>query len=92
MIEVPSDVWKALRKESCDVQQLFEKALTKLQAATPLQRQTLLDATNNSRRFKDAQVRWTMRANHKYRLLVDRKGDTYIVRGIAGRGDHRYYP
>ena len=92
MIDVPKEVWKELRKESADVQRLFANALAKLQAADPLQRQQLLSATHHSRRFQDTKVRWTMRANRKYRLLLDREGDTYIVRGIAGRGDHRYYP
>lgn len=92
MIRISEAARKALRKEDASVQRLFDQALAKLEAASPLERQQFLMATNPSKKFTTANVRWTMRASRKYRLLVDREGDTYVIRGIVGRGDHRFYP
>ena len=90
MIQITDKAQKDLRHASRHEQQLFYEAIQRLHTASPLERQQLLSAVQ-SNKFKAAGVRWTMRANHKYRLLIDRSGEEYVVRGFVGRGDRRFY-
>jgi mRNA-degrading endonuclease RelE of RelBE toxin-antitoxin system len=90
MLHITTAVKKQLAKSPAQLRRLFDEAVHTLTAATPQERHQLLKPVY-SNKFQAAQVRWTMRANHKYRLLVDREEDTYVVRGFVGRGDQRFY-
>lgn len=90
MLRITNPVKKLVSKEHPQVQRLFHDAVHRLSEATPQERHHLLTPVH-SNKFQAAQVRWTMRANHKYRLLVDREGDEFVIRGFVGRGNQRFY-
>lgn len=90
MLRISDSVRKLLTREHPQTQRLFRDAVARLQAASAVERHKLLKPVS-SNKFQAASVRWTMRANHKYRLLLDRDGSDYIVRGFVGRGDQRFY-
>lgn len=90
MIRVLPRVSKDLSRLSAAEQRAFEHALAKFQSAKPHERQSLLRPVIQPA-FKHLNVRWTMRASQKYRVLVGREGDDYIVCGFVSRGDKRYY-
>lgn len=90
MFRITDTLQKRLKREHPEMQSLFENAFHKLTAASPLERKHLLKPVY-SNKFQSAKVKWTMRANHKYRLCIDRDDEGFIVRDFVGRGDQRYY-
>lgn len=69
----------------------YEHAVQKLRNARPGDSHRLL-TTVKSNRFRDRGIKYTMRASKKYRVLLGQEGTSYVVVGLANRGDHRYYP
>jgi plasmid maintenance system killer protein len=70
-------------------QKAFEKAVKRFSDANLDVRKTMLKKLSNTH-FCDYKVTWTLRANRKYRLLVDWEDDHYVVRAFVSR-NHRYY-
>lgn len=91
MFRITPALNKRMKREHPELQAAFAEAYQKLVNATPLERKHILIPANLSRKFQTMKVKWTMRANRKYRLCVDRDDEGFVVRDFVGRGDQRYY-
>ena len=89
-IRILPRVTKVLARLPTTEQRAFSHALEKLRAAAPQDRVNLLSAVYTPA-FKDIDVKWTMRASQKYRVLLRRDADDYVVCGFVSRGDKRFY-
>lgn len=89
---VPLQVDERIRRKfSAQDVKAYENAVQKLREATLQNRQRLLTGVKSDR-FRQVNVRWTMRSSKKYRLLIGQEQGALVVRGLVSRGDHNFYP
>jgi phage-related protein len=90
LIDVLQSAMKQLTKFSSKEQRSFQKALDRFTTADPLTRRTMLKHIGNSH-FDNLQVKWSIRASRKHRILLDWEQDHYVVRAFVSRADRKYY-
>jgi hypothetical protein len=71
-------------------QAALTKAIQKFES-TPAKDQRALLQPVHSNRFQASSARWTLRASHKYRILIGEEAGEYVAIDFVSRGDHRYY-
>jgi hypothetical protein len=71
-------------------QKAFRKVMERFRGAPPDARRQMLTAMY-APAFRDRGVTHAIRLNRKYRILVGRADDTYVVEGVVSRGDSRFY-
>jgi phage-related protein len=90
MITILTAALKQLERFSKKEQHAFQKAIERFTHADPLSRRSMLKHIGNSH-FDHLQVKWSIRASRKHRVLLDWEHDRYVVRAFVSRGDRKYY-
>lgn len=90
MITILELAKKQLQRFSSTEQRAFHKTLDRFVAASPQTRRSMLKHIGNSP-FDRINVKWSLRASRKHRVLLDWDTDHYVVRAFVSRGDHKYY-